>query len=288
MTLFSQSMASWPCLNSVRTRRSTTRERDADDRQHGQHGQRRAASRSQGAATLAPMIRNTDEMSDATACDTNILTASTSEVRCVSSAAGVDLLDVGVILGRDLRDEPRAQIARDPLRRIGLHDALQVGEDEDADGRQQQLGRNDGDHERVPAVTVDGICHEPRNQQVEGVAGHGQHHEQADDSSIRNEQRPEAGMLWRRDCDGGCGFRHEAGIAGFPVARVRHRYIIGGVLRPARLCGPANWTDQSCCCTGATRGAFTPGPEQIDRARNVAIGCDILPGLILRLVIPPG
>ena len=40
-------------------------------------------------STLAPIIRNTDEMSEATACATNTFTASTSEVRWVSSAAGV-------------------------------------------------------------------------------------------------------------------------------------------------------------------------------------------------------
>ena len=40
-------------------------------------------------STLAPTIRNTDEMSEAITCATNIFTESTSEVRCVSSAEGV-------------------------------------------------------------------------------------------------------------------------------------------------------------------------------------------------------
>ena len=43
----------------------------------------------ESSSTLAPMIRKTDEMSDAIACETNIFTASTSDVRFVSSVAGV-------------------------------------------------------------------------------------------------------------------------------------------------------------------------------------------------------
>jgi hypothetical protein len=38
---------------------------------------------------LAPIIRKTDEIRDEIACDTNILTASTSDVRFVRSFAGV-------------------------------------------------------------------------------------------------------------------------------------------------------------------------------------------------------
>ncbi len=40
-------------------------------------------------STLAPIIRNTDEVSEATTWETNTFTASTSEVRWVSSADGV-------------------------------------------------------------------------------------------------------------------------------------------------------------------------------------------------------
>ena len=40
-------------------------------------------------STLAPMIRKTDETSEPTACETNSFTASTSDVRLVSSFAVV-------------------------------------------------------------------------------------------------------------------------------------------------------------------------------------------------------
>ena len=40
-------------------------------------------------SALAPTIRNSDETSEAIACETNIFTESTSDVRCVRSADGV-------------------------------------------------------------------------------------------------------------------------------------------------------------------------------------------------------
>ena len=46
---------------------------------------------------------------------------------------GRDLLDVGVILRRDLVDQPRPQVPRDALGRERLHHVLEVGEHEDAE-----------------------------------------------------------------------------------------------------------------------------------------------------------
>ena len=279
-------MASWPLLEERAHAPQHQRERDRDERQHGQHCQREGpVDGKEQDARADDQEHRRDERRHRLRDEHLDGIDVRGQVR--QERRRRDLLDVRVILRRHLRDEARPQIARDPLGRIGLHHSLQVGEDEDADGRQQQLGRNDGDHERVPAVTVDRICHEPRNQQVEGVAGHGQHHEQADDSSIRNEQRPEAGMLWRRDCDWGCGFRHEAGIAGFPVARVRHRYIIGGVSsgasrRPSELDRPIMLLHRRNPRRIYT-WSRTNRPDE-----KCGDGCDILPGLILRLVIPPG
>ena len=88
MTLFSQSMASCPRLKSVRTRPRTTKKVPPTN---GSTARTASASRQliEISRMLAPRIRNTDEMSDAIVCATNILTASTSDVRWVSSAEGV-------------------------------------------------------------------------------------------------------------------------------------------------------------------------------------------------------
>ena len=88
MTLFSQSMASCPRLNSFRTRRRTSAKVTP---MIGSTASTASASRQsmERSSTLAPRIRNTDEMSEAIACETNIFTASTSDVRLVRSAAGV-------------------------------------------------------------------------------------------------------------------------------------------------------------------------------------------------------
>ena len=88
MTLFSQSIASCPRLKSVRTRPRTTENVTPTT---GRMARTPSASRQSMAmsSTLAPTIRKTDEMSEAITIATNIFTASTSDVRCVRSAAGV-------------------------------------------------------------------------------------------------------------------------------------------------------------------------------------------------------
>ncbi len=88
MTLFSRSIACWAWTNSFRTLPRTTLNVTP------MIGMTVSTARAsfqliESSRMLAPMIRKTEEMSDATASDTNIFTASTSEVRLVSRVAGV-------------------------------------------------------------------------------------------------------------------------------------------------------------------------------------------------------
>ena len=76
-------------MNSFRTRAEHDRNVAADDRQHRQHREPELPVDRQQQRRLAPMIRNTDDTSDAMPGTTNILMASMSDVRLVSSVAGV-------------------------------------------------------------------------------------------------------------------------------------------------------------------------------------------------------
>ena len=75
-------------MKSFRTRPSTTKNVTPMTGSTASTRQRQLPV-DRSSSTLAPMIRKTDETSEAIACETNILTASTSEVRFVSSVAGV-------------------------------------------------------------------------------------------------------------------------------------------------------------------------------------------------------
>ncbi len=88
ITLFSQSIACCDLVNSLRTRPSTNLNVTPIT---GRTASTASPSFQliDSSRTLAPRIRNTDETSDATAWETNSFTASTSEVRLVSSLAVV-------------------------------------------------------------------------------------------------------------------------------------------------------------------------------------------------------
>ena len=89
MTLFSRSIACCAFVNSFRTRPSTTL--NVTPMIGSTASTARPSFQSiDSSRTLAPMIRKTDETIDPTACETNSLTASTSEVRLVSSVAVAD------------------------------------------------------------------------------------------------------------------------------------------------------------------------------------------------------
>ncbi len=87
-TLFRASTAAWTSPNSLRTRARTTKKVRA---MMGTTSSTARANRQliQSSRALAPRIRNSDEISDARAVATNILMASTSEVKLVSKVAGV-------------------------------------------------------------------------------------------------------------------------------------------------------------------------------------------------------
>ena len=88
ITLFSASIACCPLMKSFRTRPSTTWKVTPIT---GSTASTASPSFQliESSSTLAPRIRKTDDTSDPTACDTNSFTASTSEVRFVSSFAVV-------------------------------------------------------------------------------------------------------------------------------------------------------------------------------------------------------
>ena len=69
MTLFSQSIASCALREQLAHPAEHDEERHADDRQHRQHGRAPSCQLIESSSTLAPMIRNTDEMIEAIACD---------------------------------------------------------------------------------------------------------------------------------------------------------------------------------------------------------------------------
>ncbi len=68
-----------------------------------------------------------------------------------------------MILRRDPRHEPRPEIPRHAFGGVSLDDALKVGEDEDADGGEHELGRYRRHDEGVAAVVVDGVGDQPGN-----------------------------------------------------------------------------------------------------------------------------
>ena len=102
-----------------------------------------------------------------------------------------------MILRRDPRDEPRPEIPRHAFGRVGLDDALEVGEEEDADGGQHEFGRDCRQDEGLAAICVDGVCDQPGNQQVQGVSGHRQHDEAGDGAAVGEQQASQAGCPGR-------------------------------------------------------------------------------------------
>ena len=88
MTLFSQSIAPCALPKSTRTRPSTTL--NVTPITGSTASTARPSFQSiDSSSALAPTIRNTDEISEPTACEMNSLTASTSDVRLVRSLAVV-------------------------------------------------------------------------------------------------------------------------------------------------------------------------------------------------------
>ncbi len=208
MTLFSQSMASCPRLKSARTRRRTSAKVTPTNGSTASTASARRQSMARS-STLAPRIRNTDEMSEAITCDDESLHRVDVRRQVGEERRRRHLLDIGMILCRDSADEPRPQIPRDSFRGIGLDDALEVGEGEDAEGGQQECGRDPRRHRRVAAVTVDGGGDEARDEQVERVAGNRQQDEARDGAAVGREQPSQASRR-SRGCWCRRSLRHEA------------------------------------------------------------------------------
>ena len=90
------------------------------------------------------MIRKTDEISEATACETNILTASTSDVRFVSSLRR--RRPAGCRRDPAWRASPTSVVRRSRATRSDgerLRDVLEVREDEDADRHREELATSE-------------------------------------------------------------------------------------------------------------------------------------------------
>ena len=99
---------------------------------------------------LAPTIRKIDEMIDAMACETNSLTASTSEVRLVSSLAGVTFSTYAYDCTEIFAASRVRRSFATRLRRVGLHDALHVGKSEDQHRDETELRDNRAEGETRP------------------------------------------------------------------------------------------------------------------------------------------
>ena len=140
---------------------------------------------------LAPTIRKSEAMMVATACETNSLTPSTSEVRLVRSLAGVSLLDAAVGLGRDLGGQSRAQVSRDALGGVGLHDVLQIVQSEHQQRDDEELQDKCREDEGPLRVGVDGARDEFGHYEGKPVPGNRHYDEYGDQPPVWFEQGEE-------------------------------------------------------------------------------------------------
>ena len=178
-------------------------------------------------STLAPMIRKTDEMSEAITMRDEHLHGVDVRGQVRQERRRRDLLNVGGVLCGDPRDQSCPQVTSDPIGGVGLDDALEVAKDEDACRRQEESRRDRSQDERPPAVAVDRVGDELGDEQVQRVSGNRQPNEGGNRAAVGDEQCAQAPTRRRRGDD--CGV--DSVVPGFPLS-IPSKWLSQSTLRP--------------------------------------------------------
>ncbi len=136
------------------------------------------------------------------------MTASTSDVRFVSSLAGVSCSTHANDWSEIFAARRVRKILRYALRCPGLNQALPVSQDEHQNPDHQKFQNNGMQDEAALRVGVDGVRDQLRHDQIQTVAGNGQGDQYGDQKPVRLEQRekPGRGRSLGLASNSGCSF----------------------------------------------------------------------------------
>ena len=119
-----------------------------------------------------------------------------------------DAVDVGQVLGRQLRDNLCPQVARDALGRIHLRDVLEVAEDKDSDCDDEEFDDERTDNQLAGGEGIDRARNDFRNEQVQRVGGDREADDRGDKGNVRLQQS--------HQCQRRAGFPWPAGAGDVP------------------------------------------------------------------------
>ena len=115
---------------------------------------------------------------------------------------GRELLDAAIGLGRDLGGQSGAQVSRDALGGVGLHDALQIVQSEHQERDDEELQDNCREDKGPLRVGVDGVRDEFGHYEGKAVPGNRQYDEYGDQLPVWFEQGEEPCSRRRSLCTG--------------------------------------------------------------------------------------